>query len=807
MKIFLLSFFIFYISCIYSQNLTQRVIQDFNDEWKFISGDPQNAESLSFNDSAWTKIFLPHDWSIGGEFNEKNPSGGSGAFLPCGTGWYRKSFELSDKWSDKKIFIQFDGVYMNSKVWINGHFLGLYPYGYSTFQYDLSPFLKFGKNQSNVICVRVDNSLQPSSRWYTGSGIYRKVSLIATNKLHFERFGVSVHYSKVGKEKAIVNIDYKIKSNKFKETDFYWWRKLPQENKRVSKFVKLTTKIYNEKGKMVKDTSTNFEIQDYSSVTTQQKLSINSPDLWTHNSPKLYKVYSSISIQDTLIDDQITNIGIREINFSSDMGMKVNGEKVILKGVCIHHDAGSLGSAVPSGVWENRLKQLKSMGCNAIRPSHCPFAPDFLDLCDKMGFFVMDEAFDEWQQGLEWDYSEDGYGKIEYGYNKYFNQWAETDLRNMILRDRNHPSVIMYSIGNEIQEQRRPFGVETARKLVNICHQLDPTRLVTVASDFSYEANIVGFLDAVDIAGYNYVDRFAGDKMYQIDKEKYPNRLFLGTETYYKLSNWLGVRDFNYVIGEFLWVAYDYLGEAGEWPKKGWDAGLIDLSGKARPEFYLRKAYWSADPTVTIAVENTELAASDWHPRNVSSHWNWENDSRDSLPVYIYSNCDRVEVFLNNKIIYKTNIHKDKYFDNFKLPYAKGELKALGYKGDKKVCQHILKTAALPASINLSANKKSIAMNHDEVVIVGVEIQDKNGVTVPTADDLLKVNVSGSGQLLGIDSGDQLSHEKYKSDTRKAFKGRCMLTVGYTSGTENIVISVKDEKLLLTKELIVKVNK
>jgi len=691
-NIFLLFLFPFLLFGQSSAETKVRQKAKFNSDWKFMLDDKAGFESPAFKDSAWPSLDLPHDWSIEGKFDAKNPAGGQGAYLPCGIGWYRKSFVMPNSMKNKRVVIQFDGISMNSKVYFNGHFLGQYPYGYSTFQYDLTDLIQFG--QPNLIAVRVDNSLQPSSRWYSGSGIYRNVWLIATNPVHFDNYsGVFVTFPEVSKENAMVKVQYKITANAFSETDFQWWRRNTASNKRVTKVATLSSSIFDKKGKLVAKGSIKENISDFNDYTFHQTLSLKNPKLWSSESPSVYTLKTTLEYDGMVMDDYSTTIGIRKIEFSPDKGMMVNGIPEKIKGVCLHQDAGSLGIAVPVGVWYERLKQLKAMGCNAIRPSHHPFAPEFYDLCDSMGFYVMDEAFDEWNKGYEWGTTENSYGKVPYGYHLYFDQWAETDLKAMIRRDRNHPSVIMYSIGNEIPNQRTPDGVQLAKKLMEICHHEDSTRLVTSACDFVEDANSNGFLSTLDIAGYNYIDRYNGTEMYGPEKEKYPKRLLLGTETFHNTPYWLAVRDNDYVIGEFVWVGFDYLGEAGRFPKRGWDAGLIDMAGNPYPEYYLRKSYWSNEPVVQIAIETAKSPASDWHPRKVVSHWNhkWVGDFL--LPVYVYSNCDEVELQLNDSVIGRKAVDKNLYYARWDFPFKAGKIQAIGYNKGRKVIEHTLRTA------------------------------------------------------------------------------------------------------------------
>lgn len=766
----------------------------FNDEWKFTLGDQSGYESADFNDSAWRNLDLPHDWSVEGQFDAKNPGGGMGAFLPFGIGWYRKSFIIPDSMKTKRVVIQFDGIYMNSKVYLNGRFIGQYPYGYSTFQFDLTEHIQFGK--PNVMAVRVDNSLQPSSRWYSGSGIYRNVWLIVTNAVHFDNYsGVFASFPEVSKENARVKMEYKITANAFPETDFRWWRRNTASNIRVTKPAIITSSIIDSKGKLVAEGSIKENITDFSDYTFSQTLLLKNPQLWSSDSPSTYTLKSTLEYDGMVMDDYTTTIGVRKIEFTPEKGMTVNGIAEKLKGVCVHQDAGSLGIAVPPGVWYERLKKLKAMGCNAIRPSHHPFAPEFYDLCDTLGFYVMDEAFDEWNKGYEWGSTENTYGKVAYSYHLYFNQWAETDLRAMIRRDRNHPCVIMYSIGNEIPNQRTPDGVQIAKRLQEICHNEDPTRLVTSAVDFVQDANDNGFLSTLDIAGYNYIDRYNGSEMYGPERSKYPQRLLLGTETYHHTSYWLAVRDNDYMIGEFVWLGFDYLGEAGNWPKRGWDAGLIDMAGVPYPEYYLRKSYWSKEPVVQIAVETSKSLASEWHPRKAASHWNhkWVGDFL--LPVYVYSNCDEVELIINGSVIGRKAVDKNLYYARWDVPYKAGKIQAIGYKNNKKTTEHTLTTAGKAVGMHISPSKPTLAANKQDVVVLDIFVVDENGVPVPDATNEISVEVTGPAKLIGMDNGSQMDVTDFKTNTRKAFEGRLLVTIQANGAKGPVKIKLKSADL------------
>ena len=772
-----------------------REVVPFNSGWKFMLEDDHRFSEMDYGDSGWRSLSLPHDWSIEGKYDKKNPSGPQGGYLPCGTGWYRKTFFLDQDKKDRRIFIRFDGVYMNSSVWINNRMVGTYPNGYNSFEYDITSFVRFGPGEKNVLAVKVDNSLQPASRWYSGSGIYRNVWLISTGQLHFKTNGIFVTTPVVTESEATVKIDYSIINHGYPETVFSWtdntslfiWvdkkdgtNKVP--NNRIRKNCSLVSVLIDPSGKEVMRKETGHEIGDFTEPGFQHTVAVSNPHLWSAGTPQMYTLVSTITCEGKILDQVRTPIGIRNIQFTAEKGMMVNGVQEKLKGICVHQSMGCLGAAYPSRIWYERLKKLKDIGCNAIRVGTYPFSPEFYTICDTLGLYVMNEIFDEWNRGQEWGYSESSYGKLPYTYHLYFNQWYDTDLRNMVRRDRNHPCVALYCIGNEIPNQRIN-GIEIALKLKAVCLEEDPTRPVTAACDFFVGANTYGFMDVPDIAGYNYIDRIHPQKMYEAEKEKYPDRLFLGTETYHKAPNWLSVRDHDYVIGEFVWVGYDYLGEIAFPDLRGWDFGMLDIAGFPKPEYYLRKSYWSSQPVASIAVERSKGRKLDWSPRDVTGHWNWKAKPDSMMRVYVYSNCEEADLWLNNKNLGRKKVDRDSCFAAWDVSYKAGELKTNGYNGKKKAITEILKTAGSPARIIAHCNRTGISPGSEDAVIVEFEICDKNGVRVPGAVNEITLQTEGPGELLGSDNGNQYDPEgiKYASkNSCRAFEGRMTAVVRAT---------------------------
>ncbi len=762
---------------------------DFNDEWRFFQGELPGFQDPGYTDVEWRLLELPHDWSVEGRFDPENPAGAAGAFLPTGIACYRKSFTLPESYKGKRIKIRFDGVYMNSSVYLNGVFLGTRPYGFSTFEYDLTPHLEFG-DSNNVLAVKVDNSLQPSARWYTGSGINRDVHLFVTEQQHFQKFGTFIRTTKRNTHAAWLSINCKVISNNYPESEVIKFQSYPDDPVRIKKAAKIVAVLKTREGEIVAEGFEEKNLSDYSILETQLELVVTDPILWSHRNPYLYTLDLQLWVDGKLHNSQQTKTGIRVIEFNKDQGMLVNGEKVIIKGVCLHKDAGSFGTAVPKDVWRYRLRKLKRLGCNGIR-THGPVDPLFIEVCDEMGFYLMAEAFDEWEKTWQYGYSEDPAGKMPYTYHKFFRQWAETDLKAMIRRDRNHPSVVLYSVGNEMPEQRYPDGAETLGKLIKWAKEEDDTRPVIAACDWSAWANTNGFFDVMDIAGYNYPDRYF-EGHYSEEHAAYPERILLGTENYMTLENWIRVRDNPYVAGLFLWVGIDYLGEALEWPRRGWEWGLMDIAGFEKSLYYYWQAFWSETPMVRIAVNLKDKDTFRWKCYNVASHWNFSPEQVDS--VFVYSNTKKVELFQNGKSLGKKEVNPDTYQALYLVDYQKGELKANALQEKNVVATHSLKTAGEAKKLALISEPGEAGNEDERLIFLTLEVQDNKGIRCPFASDLISVEVQGAGELIGLDSGDQFSHEPYKQNKRKAFEGRLLLTIR-PKGKGSITVLCQAENL------------
>jgi len=775
----------------------QRILLD--PDWKFVHGDSVQAEHPNFDDSHWRALDLPHDWSIEYPYDEHAPTGGSGGYVKSGIGWYRKHLTFDQKSTGKTVWLEFDGIYMNSDVWVNGHHFGNHPYGYTSFYYDISSFLV---GDENVIAVRVDNSQQPNSRWYSGSGIYRHVWLTITAPVHIGHWGTFITTPGLSETVANISITTKIENSSNSQ----------QKNS-------LITTIVDPAGAQVGTNILKFKVAANNCTIVTQKIKVTNPQLWSLDYPFLYRAIQEIKECDKIIDRYETTVGIRSIAYDVDRGFFLNGEHVKMKGVNLHHDGGCVGAAVPERVWERRLEILKSMGCNAIRTAHNPPAPEFLDLCDRLGFLVMDEAFDEWRLG-----------KREYAYNKHFDEWGENDLISMIHRDRNHPSIVLWSIGNEILEQRSDDGHLLLIKLQNICRREDPTRPVTLGCDniaADGGSTTLPFLEALDIVGYNYVDRWheRREHYFSIDRHVHPDWKMIGTESVslsgirgeYNLGDdpkvvrmrmprslirgqelWKTVKLNDYVIGDFMWTGIDYLGEAF-WPFKHAPAGVLDICGFPKDAYYFYKSQWCDEPII-----------------HLFPHWNWPERIGQVIPLFCYTNCTEVELTINGKSFGAKRIEFPRQgnsgswlryehpkihstttdlFLTWDVPYEPGIVKAVGIRDGNIVYTHEIRTTGEPAAIRLLVDRSVIKADKHDLVHLTVEIVDEAGNVVPTANNLVQFSVTGAGRLLGVDNGDPRDHHSYLLNERHAFNGLCLAIVRSNGSEGKIRITAKSDGL------------
>jgi beta-galactosidase len=757
--------------------VAQRQRLSMDPGWRFVLGDLRGAEQPSFDDRGWRTLDLPHDWSIEGVPRQDAPGGGGMGFYPGGIGWYRKSFRLPGDARDREVWLEFDGVYMNSDVWINGKHLGHRPNGYVSFAYDVTPHLIPGVN---VVAVRVDNSRQPNSRWYSGSGIYRHVWLTLVNQLHVDHWGVFVTTPRADSAGADVVVRTRVENAEAK----------PRRGV-------LRSVVRDSAGREVGREETPYSLGPAQKVELKQQLRVESPQLWSVDTPTLYALHSTVRTGGHVADTVVTMFGIRSIAYDKDRGFLLNGRRVKMRGVNLHHEAGGLGAAVPERVWERRLQLLKEMGANAIRTAHNPPAPEFLDLGDRMGFLVMAEAFDEWT-----------FGKVPEGYHKYFAEWSEPDLTDFVRRDRNHPSIVLWSAGNEIGEQASPNGVEILRRLLGILHREDPSRPVTTGNDkIAADSNPAtpGFLNALDIVGYNYVDRWheRRELFAEEDRHDHPEWKMIATESgsvfqsfdeRYSLGDdssvarpnytsgmlqaerlwkWVTLRD--YFAGSFMWTGIDYLGES-IWPFKGFASGAMDITGHPKDAYYLYQSLWTDRPVLDLFP-----------------HWNWPGREGQMIPVLAYTNCNVVELFLNGRSLGEKRLEFpaqgtsggwNSYAQpvvhattgdlhlSWDVPYQPGVLRAIGKRRDgTPACKAEVRTAGLPAAIRLSVDRDTVTTGASDVAHVTFEIVDSAGTVVPTTENLVSFTATG-GKILVVDNANLRDLDPYRSDRRRAFNGR-----------------------------------
>ncbi|MDR1629858.1 MAG: DUF4982 domain-containing protein [Oscillospiraceae bacterium] len=741
--------------------------------WKFIPKDEPNAYYKGFDDSAWQTVTLPHDWSVSFPFDRAYSSGTG--YLPGGTGWYRKTLELPGDLAGKSVFITFGGVYNNSRVWCNSNYLGKRPYGYSSFTYDISQFVVPGKN---VISVNVEHTDIADSRWFTGSGIYRDVTLRITSPMHFAQGGegIFVYSQQADESKAVLAVKWKLQAGEA-ETEFV----LIDANSQI---------VAAAKGHGAAGTTL---------------LEILNPALWSCDSPNLYTLISRAIAEGEVRDEERTAVGLRSFRFDSNEGFFLNGINMKLKGVCLHHDAGALGAAVPKDVWRRRLQKLKDAGCNAIRTSHNPPDTLLLDLCDEMGFLVIDEAFDEWEGCKnKWWQGHNVYPPKHFGYADDFPQWHMSDLADMVRRDRNHPCVILWSIGNEVDYPNDPYvhpsfalvlgnndknkpeqeriydpnkpdaarlGV-IAKSLAAIVKEHDTTRPVTAALAFPELSDIIGYTDALDVAGYNYKEH-----LYESDHEKYPGRIILGSENGTSADKWACVRDSRYIAGQFLWTGVDYMGEAAGWPVRVATPGLLNLAGFEKPLYYLRKALWSAAPAAALATSISGEIADE------RFCWNYEPDDR--VIISCYTNCYAAELFLNGRTLGKQTLSDtDLCRTVWHVPFEEGELVAVceGSDGERLISK--LQTAKAPAKILLAPDKTELQANGRDIAQIEVFLEDENGAAVTHSDLTIRFSVNAFAQIIGIENGCKSDLTPYTSNSRQTENGRMIvyLRAGQTAG-------------------------
>lgn len=774
-------FLLIALSCSSGQRDPVRYREKINSNWEFRKFSDASQEKGSA-DLMWEKVDLPHDWSIFGPFDQQNPSGRSGGYLPGGIGWYKKEIIVPASYKNHRMIIEFDGVYKDADIFINDRLLGHRTNGYLSFCYDLTPYLI--KNGKNILKVRVDNTDLPHDRWYSGCGIYRHVWINYVPDVYIPVWGTYITTPEITNDNSKVRIGTEILNKGKKDQNCV-----------------LKTIIVSPAGVEVASNSSDFNVTADSSVNIVQNIDIPNPQLWSLESPLLYKAKSQIFTNNRLSDEYESSFGIRKIEFTPDRGFLLNGKKVIMKGVNIHHEAGGFGSAVPDMAIHRRLAILKEMGCNSIRLSHNPHSPVLLSMCDTMGILLIDEAFDKW--GL------DGSVKQRSAPPDFRKNW-KSDLKDLIVRDRNHPSVVLWSVGNEVKEIEDPSGVEMLKTLVDFVHDFEPSRPVTCALFPGRQANGEPYEMAfyMDVVSYNYMSQY-----YEQDHKKYPEMILLGSETlpYYTRNN-LGSRLWekdistkyipgnsffkvgDFVAGHFIWSGIDYLGEASQpWPLRGWETGLINTCGFQKPFSYYIRSLYSDEPMVYIAVrdelENHRAGKTGWDWPPVKNKWNWPFDENKKLTVYTYTTCESVELLLNGKSLGLKSLKDfpDKMIE-WKVPYQKGELLAVGKIAGKETVRYKVTTAGTPEKIMLLPDRTEISANGEDVVHVTAMVVDEDGTVCQDNNVPVEFLISEKGKIVAVDNGDLWSDEPYKSNRREIRDGKALCVVQSGMVTGEIVL-------------------
>ncbi len=787
-----------------SKSKNVRFVEDFNQNWNFKLGDHPTAIQLDFNTADWRTLQLPHDWSIEGAFNKDNPTKQAQAFLPAGKGWYRKTFTLPVDWKNKNVSIEFDGVFKNSEVFINGHSLGMRPNGYISFAYELSQYLHFG-NQENIIAVKVDNDAQPNSRWYTGSGIYRNVRLVASYNLHVAQWGTYVTTPEVSAEKAKVHLEVTIENKTNSEKEF-----------------QLVTSILDANNKVVANATSTEKIGANINEKKIHNLNVNQPKLWDTENPNLYKIVTTLYENSKAVDNYETPLGFRFFNFDAEKGFSLNGVPTKILGVCLHHDNGALGAVENIHAVKRKLKILKEMGTNAIRMAHNPHSLEMMQLCDEMGFIVQDEFTDVWKKK-----------KVTNDYHKDWDAWHKQDLEDFIKRDRNHPSVIMWSIGNEIREQFDSTGISITRELAQIVKSLDTTRPVTSAlTENVIEKNFIYQSGALDLLGFNYKHedykdfpvRFKGQKILASESvsaletrghydfpsdgiKAWPPKhgapfdgnadwtvtAFDQVQSYWGTTheaNWKTIKKQDFMAGTFIWTGFDYLGEPDPYPFPARSSyfGIVDLAGFPKDVYYMYQSEWTTQPVL-----------------HIFPHWNWTAGQEVDVWAY-YNNADEVELFLNGKSLGKKAKQNDDLHISWRVKFEPGTIKAISRKDGKVVLEKEIHTAGEASKIDLKADKVTIKNDTYDLIYVTVSITDTVGNLVPNANHKIDFEVTGGGKLVGLDNGYQASLDSFKASSYKVYNGKCIAIIQSNGKKENIQLKATTGNGIAASSVDIKVE-
>lgn len=803
---------LFFVPLLSAQSGSARLQLEADSNWKFILGDPSGAESPAFDDSSWRTVDVPHDWSIEGTPEKKNPTNWPGGYFPAGTGWYRKTFQAPADWKGKRVNVEFDGVYMNATVYVNGQKLGTHPYGYTSFQFDLTSGLKLSAR--NVLAVRVDNSEQPNSRWYTGSGIYRHVRFSVTDPAHVDHWGVFVTTPEVSQDRATVVIRTRVRND-------------------ANAGAKLTVRtiLFGPAGAPAGQTESVAAVESAANAEVTQAVNVSNPALWSPESPRLYKAVTRVLSGSKLIDEVVTPFGIRSLAWSAEQGFRLNGKSIKFVGGSVHHDNVPLGAAAFDRAEERRVELLKAAGFNAVRTAHNPPSPAFLDACDRLGLLVMDEPFDVWQTH-----------KVKFDYARFFDEWWPQDLDAMVLRDRNHPSIVIWGIGNEIPEAWTAAGAPLVRQLAERVRSTDSSRPLTLAvPGATFTPNTDAVFGALDIAGYNYNLSYNQAE----DHRRVPSRLMMTTESFpataFEQSEL--IKQNSYIAGEFVWTAMDYLGESGigapsfvdtaqaaqadqmregmgkmmaqmgadgknafaslpdqmaapggevagpmklmmaGYPWHASNCGDLDLTGWRKPQSYYRDILWNGGDKVYATVrvpepEGKKVVAIGWSVGPTISSWTWPGRDGKEMQVEVYAATQKVRLYLNEKLVGEMPTGREQSFRTlFTLPYAPGRLKVVGVNGDREVATHELWTAGAPARLRLIPDRSTVQADGQDLSFVTVEALDAEGRLRPDSDAEVLVAINGPGVIAAVGNGNGQDGASYQGNRRKLFQGRALIVV------------------------------
>jgi beta-galactosidase len=790
--------FLLLAGSLHAQNFTRT--RSFNADWRFTRDSvTPGAEQPGFDDSKWRRLDIPHDWSIEdlpqqvegktiGPFSKESPGAAATGYTIGGTGWYRKTFILNEADKGKLISVYFEGVYMEADVWVNGNHLGKHPHGYTSFYYDITKYCK-PAGLPNVIAVRVINKGK-NSRWYSGSGIYRNVWLTVTSPLHIGQWGVYITTPEVSAKTATVKVQTTV---------------LNEGRKKENMIIR--TRLLDAKNKPIAHSELTVSVGVKGRAEVFQNMEVSEPEIWSPELPNLYRAEVSVLAGGAVKDFTSTPFGIRSIRFSAENGFLLNGVSVKLRGGCVHHDNGLLGAAAIDRAEERKIELLKSNGFNAIRCSHNPPSEKFLETCDRLGMLVVDECFDQWEKPKNPD-----------DYHRFFDKWGESDFSAMIRRDHNHPAVILWSLGNEIEERADPAGLEITKKLKAAAGKLDPSRPVTEAVNEFWDhpgrpwAATAPAFELLDVGGYNYMWW-----EYENDHKLFPHRVMMGTESVpqHVFQNWQLVEKHLYIIGDFVWTAMDYLGESGighttcdngkdaqlkPWPWFNAYCGDIDLTGNKKPQSHFRDIVWKRSK-IAMAVHTPipagcKESVSYWGWPDEQPSWTWPGNEGRIMEVTVYTRYHRVRLELNGKRIGEKNVSDStKLSATFELPYEPGELRATGIDEGKDAADIVLATTGSAKSIRLKADRAVIHANRNDLAYITVEVVDEKGNTVPNAAVPVQFSISGNGELAGVGNANPADMAGFKQLRRSLFRGRCLVILRPKGAGGDIVLEAKAEGL------------